>query len=142
MKKLLKEFSDFTMKGNVINLAVGVIIGAAFQGIVSSLTDNLISPLIGIFVGKNFDHLTFTLFGATFGYGAFITSIINFIIMALVVFFIVKGMNHVLDKRKKDEPEAAPTTKTCPFCKSGVHLEATKCPSCTSELPIETPVEA
>lgn len=136
MKKLLKEFKEFTVKGNVMNLAVGVIIGAAFQGIVTSLTDNIIAPLIGIFVGKNFDHLTFTVLGATFGYGAFITSIIDFVIMAFIVFIIVKAMNKLLTVGKKPvaQPEAEPTTKECPHCKSEIAIEATRCAFCTSEL--------
>ena len=137
MKKLLKEFKDYTLRGNVINLAIGVIIGAAFQGIVTSLTENMISPLIGIFAGKNFDALSFTAFGATFGYGAFITSIIDFIIMALVVFLIVKGMNSLMSVGKKPAAPAAPTTKDCPHCLSAIHLEATRCPHCTSEVPLE-----
>ena len=134
MKKILKEFQEFALKGNVVNLAVGVIIGAAFQGIVTSLTDNLISPLIGIFVGKNFDHLAFTAFGATFGYGAFITSIIDFVIMAFVVFLIVKFMNKCMSMCEKPKPEAAPTTKLCPRCKQEIHIDATRCHYCTSDL--------
>jgi len=137
MKKLLKEFKEFTVKGNVMNLAVGVIIGAAFQGIVTSLTDNLISPLIGIFVGKNFDHLTFTVFGATFGYGAFLTSIIDFVIMAFIVFLIVKVMNKLSTVGKKPaaaEPEPEPTTKICPRCMQEIHIDATRCHYCTSDF--------
>jgi large conductance mechanosensitive channel len=132
MKKLFEEFKSFAVRGNVMNLAVGVIIGAAFQGVVTSFTDNIISPIIGVFTGRNFDSLSVTFLGVSLRYGAFITSVIDFIIMALVVFLIVKAVNRLLTK--KDDSPAAPVTKTCPYCKTAVDDAATRCPACTSEL--------
>ena len=134
MKKFLREFKEFALRGNVMNLAIGVIIGAAFQGVVSSLTENIISPIIGLFVGQNFDALQVTIGGATLMYGAFITSIIDFIIMAFVVFLIVKAINRLMSVGKKEEAPAAPTTKKCTFCMSEIAIEATRCPHCTSVL--------
>ena len=136
MKKFFSEFKEFVMRGNVLDLAVGVIIGAAFQAIVTSLTSDIISPILGIFGGMNFDQLSFTINGATIGYGKFITAIINFLIMAFVIFCFVKFMNSLNEKlvKKPEEAPAAPTTKVCPFCKSEVNIDATRCPHCTSEL--------
>ena len=95
MKKFLQEFKSFAMKGNVLDLAVGVIIGAAFQAVVASLTKNILAPIIGLFAKQNFDALHWEVLGTTIGYGAFITSLINFIIMAFVVFLLVKAMNRL-----------------------------------------------
>ena len=139
MKKFFSEFKEFVMRGNVLDLAVGVIIGAAFQAIVTSLTSDIISPILGIFGGMNFDQLSFTINGATIGYGKFITAIINFLIMALILFCIVKTFNNLQTKvdglsgKKKEEP-AKPATKICPYCRSEIAAEATRCPHCTSEL--------
>lgn len=136
MKKFLKEFREFALKGNVMNLAVGVIIGSAFQGIVTSLTDNILSPIIGLFTRQNFDSLQWDIFGITLRYGAFITALINFIIMAFVVFLLVKGMNKILsfeDKRKK-VVEVEPTDKDCPYCMTKINIKATRCPHCTSQI--------
>ena len=136
MKKFFRDFKEFTLRGNVMNLAVGVIIGAAFQGVVGSLTENIISPIIGLFAGQNFDTLTFEALGATFGYGAFLTSVIDFIIMAFVVFLLVRLMQRILTagSKKKPEAEAEPTTKKCTYCMSEIDIEATRCPLCTSHL--------
>lgn len=133
MKKFLSEFKEFIMRGNVLDLAVGVIIGAAFQAIVTSLTSDIISPILGIFGGMNFDQLSFTINGATIGYGKFITAIINFLIMAFIIFLIVKLVNKVMSLGRKPKEEA-PTTKKCPYCLSEIDINATKCPHCTSEL--------
>jgi len=147
MKKFMAEFKKFALKGNMIDLAVGVIIGGAFNGLVSSLVNDIIMPSLSIFTGKmDFENWFYALDGntyetielakeagvATINYGNFISGIINFIIMAFVVFMMVKAIN----KMKKDEPAApaAPTTKKCPFCKTDIPLEATKCPHCTSTL--------
>ncbi|MCL2842225.1 MAG: large conductance mechanosensitive channel protein MscL [Oscillospiraceae bacterium] len=127
MKKFMKEFKDFALRGNVISLAVGMIIGLAFQGVITSLTDNILSPLIGLFIGKNFDALTWEFMGVTLGYGAFITAVLNFIILAFVVFLIVQGMNRVLVKSEQEE-------RHCPYCKTIVPEDATRCPACTSVL--------
>jgi len=105
MKTFFKEFKEFAVKGNVMTLAVGMIIGLAFQSVVSSLTDNIISPIIGIFVGQNFDALEVTVRGATIRYGSFITSVIDFIILALIVFLIVKAMNRLIAGAEKEKEE-------------------------------------
>lgn len=120
------------MRGNVLDLAVGVIIGAAFQAIVTSLTSDIISPILGIFGGVNFDQFQVTINGATIMYGKFITAVINFLIMAFVIFLIVKLVNKVMSLGKKPESEEAPTTKKCPFCFSNIDIKATKCPHCTA----------
>ena len=131
MKKFINEFKEFISKGNVMNLAIGVIIGTAFQGVVTSLTLNIISPIIGIFAGQNFDHLMLEFFGTTFLYGAFLTSVIDFLITAFVVFLMVKAMN------KFEKPAAAPVPpRKCPFCLSVINDDATRCPACTSELEV------
>lgn len=135
LKKLLAEFKQFIAQGNVIDLAVGVIIGTAFKDIVTSLTDNLISPLLGIIGGANFDMYSLSIFGAEFRYGAFITSVINFLIMAAVIFALVKVVNIVMSLgKKKEEKVEEETTKTCPFCCSEIDIKATKCPHCTSDV--------
>ena len=134
MKKFSHEFKEFVLKGNVLNLAVGIIIGAAFQSIVTSLTDNIISPIIGLFAGRNFDTLQISVLGADIRYGAFITSVINFLIMAFVVFLLVRAMNKILSVNQKPTVAAEPTTRQCPFCMSDISLKATRCPACTSQL--------
>ena len=137
MKNFFNEFKAFALKGNVMNLAVGVIIGAAFQSVVASLTDNILSPIIGLFTGQNFDGLQFAFLGVSLRYGAFITSVINFFILAFVVFLLVKLMNRAeaLGAKPAAEPvDAAPTHKSCPFCLTEIPLAATRCPACTSEL--------
>lgn len=126
------------MRGNVLDLAVGVIIGAAFQAIVTSLTSDIISPFLGIFGGMNFDQLSFTINGATIAYGKFITAIINFLIMAFVIFLIVKLVNKIMSIGKKPQEEPEPTTKKCPYCFSEIDINATKCPHCTSNISAET----
>lgn len=136
MKKFWKEFKTFISRGNVMDMAVGIIIGGAFTGIVSSLVEDIISPVLGLFGGLNFDKLSVTLMGeATLNYGKFITAIINFLIMALVIFSIIKAMNAASSRMKpKEEEEAAPKTKVCPFCRSEIAVEAVRCPHCTSML--------
>ncbi|MCL1983047.1 MAG: large conductance mechanosensitive channel protein MscL [Clostridiales bacterium] len=134
MSKFFKEFKEFALQGNVINLAVGVIIGVAFQGVISSLTDNIISPIIGIFAKQNFDYLQLDVLGVSLKYGAFITSVINFLIMAFVVFLIVRTMNRAMTIGKKVPEPAKPATKQCAYCFSEINANATRCPACTSEL--------
>lgn len=141
MKKFLEEFKAFISKGNVLDLAVGVIIGGAFGSVVSGLTDNIIQPLLNCIGGAEVQG-KIRLFGTEnfLDYGAFISSIINFLIMALVVFLIVKSVNKISDAAqklsKKDEQEeaSAPTTKVCHYCKSEIDIEATRCPHCTSQF--------
>lgn len=103
MKKFLEEFKEFALKGNVMDMAVGVIIGAAFQAIVNSLVTDIISPLLGTAAGMNFSDLSVNIGGATLTYGNFITSVINFVIMAFILFCLVKAINGLKDLRKKDE---------------------------------------
>lgn len=142
MKKFLSEFKAFISKGNVLDLAVGVIIGGAFSAIVTSLTDNIINPIIALFGGTNINGLAIQLKegneAAIIDFGAFISSIINFLIMALIIFIIVKAVNKAMSIGKKEEEiiEEA-TTKICPYCKSEIDIEATKCPHCTSDQPEE-----
>lgn len=136
MKKFLEEFKVFALKGNVMDLAVGVIIGGAFQAIVTSLVGDIISPIIGIFASTDFSNLIATVNGSEIKYGAFITAIINFIIMAFIIFCIVKGLNKLAERKKKEEANE-PTEKTCPFCQSTISIKATRCPHCTSALEVD-----
>ena len=148
-KGLAGEFREFIMRGNVMDMAVGVIIGGAFQKIISSLVDDIIMPLISLLTGGiDFNNKFVVLDGgsyasleaakeagaATLNYGTFITVVINFILMALVIFFLVKAMNNLSNKLAKEKEEAPATTKVCPHCKSEINIEATRCPHCTSEL--------
>lgn len=142
MKKFFGEFKEFISRGNVMDMAVGIIVGGAFTAIVTALTDNILNPLIGSIFKMDFSNLSVIINGAELKYGAFIMAIINFLIVAFVLFCIVKAMNGVraaAEKLKKEEPkeEAAPTTKICPFCQSEISIKATRCPHCTSELPEE-----
>ena len=151
MKGFLKEFKEFAMRGNVIDLAVGVIIGGAFQKIVTSIVNDLVMPLIGLITkGSDFASKFVALDGGDYAtieeateagaailtYGNFIAVTIDFIIMAFVIFLLVKGLNKLTAIGKKEEPvvEAAPTTKVCPFCKSEIAIDATKCAHCTSDV--------
>ncbi|MCI8699845.1 MAG: large conductance mechanosensitive channel protein MscL [Clostridia bacterium] len=139
MRKIFKEFKDFALRGNVLDLAVGVIIGSAFQNIVKSLTTNIISPILGCFSEVDFSSFSLKIGNLNLTYGAFITDVINFIIMAFIVFLIVKFMNKLANLGKK---EAVPvvkeaTTKICPHCFSEINIKADRCPFCTSELVIE-----
>lgn len=152
MKKFVNEFKVFIMRGNVMDLAVGVIIGAAFQAIVNSLVNDIITPLISLFTGGlDFSNLFIQLNGAekyatvadaqkagvaVLAYGSFITAVINFLIMAFVIFCLVKAINTLSAKMIPSEPEKeeAPTTKKCPYCQSEISIKATRCPHCTSEI--------
>ncbi len=146
---MLKEFKEFISKGSVMDLAVGVIIGGAFSKIVSSLVDDIIMPLIGLLLGgADISNYFITLDGgkyatlaeaqeagaATLNYGVFLNRIIDFLIIAFVLFLIIKAINKARALTKKPEAEAAPTTKVCPYCKSTIDINATRCPNCTSEL--------
>ena len=148
--KIVKEFKEFINRGNVVDMAVGVMIGAAFKGIVDSIVADLISPVIGIIFKKDFSELKYVLKEAELAedgitvlteevairYGAFIMAIINFLIIAFILFMMVKAINsaHKLGKKNKEEAPAAPTTKICPHCKSEIAIDATRCAHCTSEL--------
>ena len=142
---MLKEFKKFALKGNMIDLAVGIIIGGAFNGIVNSLVQDIIMPLLGIFTKRiNFNNLFISLDGEKYAslaeaeaadaailkYGAFLSGVLNFLIMAFVVFLLVRWIN----KLKKPEQTLAPTTKKCPHCFSDINLQATKCPQSTADI--------
>lgn len=142
---MLKEFKKFALRGNMIDMAVGIIIGGAFNGIVNSLVNDIIMPVLSIFTNKiDFNNLFIALDGkkyeslqaaqealvATINYGAFISGVLNFLIMAFVVFLIVKWINRL----RRPEPAAEPSTKECPYCFSLININATKCPHCTSNL--------
>ena len=133
MKKFLKEFKEFALKGNVMDLAIGVIIGAAFGNIVTAFTEDIIHPFIAGIGGADFGFRIPIYGGQEILLGDFLTAIINFIIMALCIFLMMKAVNKLMSIGKKKE-EAAPTTKPCPFCKTDIHIEATRCPNCTSIL--------
>ena len=142
---MLKEFKEFAMRGNVLDMAVGVIIGAAFGKIVTSLVEDVLMPPIGRMMGNlDFGNLFFALNGQaypslvtakaagapTINYGLFINSVIDFVIVAFVIFLLVRQVNRL----KKDAPAAAPTTKACPYCLTEIALKASRCPACTSEI--------
>lgn len=139
-KGFIEEFKKFIMRGNVMDMAVGVIVGGAFTSIVTSLNQDILTPILGIFGGTDFSNLKLTLGSGEAApvlcYGNFITAVINFLITAFVIFVLIKGINAIEERLKKKEEEApsAPTTKTCPFCKSEISIEATRCPHCTSML--------
>ena len=154
MKKMLSEFKDFIQRGNVMDMAVGVIIGIAFGAIVTSLVNDIIMPPIGLLLGgADFSDLYINLSGtdyaslsdakaagaAVIAYGAFINTIINFLIIALAVFFMIRVVNNLGKRMKKEEEEAPaePTTKDCPFRISSIAIKATRCSNCTSQLDIE-----
>ena len=134
MRNFINEFKDFAMKGNVMDMAVGIIIGSAFTGIVTSLVDNILSPVIGLLTKGNFDGLAVDFFGVTLKYGSFIMAVINFLIVAFVLFVIIKAMNKAKSLGQKQEEEAEPEVKECPYCMSEIPVKATRCPHCTSQL--------
>lgn len=149
--EMLKEFKEFAMRGNVIDMAVGIVIGVAFGAIVTSLVNDIIMPPIGVLLGNvDFSDLFITLSGgpfdslaqareagaATINYGLFINSVINFLIIAFAIFLVVKQMNRLKQMMDKPEgPPPAPTTKDCPYCLSTIPLKARRCAHCTAELP-------
>ena len=137
MSGFMKEFKEFISRGNVMDMAVGVIIGGAFSAIVGSLVDDVINPILGMFGGADFSNIVIPLAGdASIHLGSFINAIINFLIMAFILFSIIKAMNKMQKMVKKEEPaEEAPTTKMCPYCKSeDIPIGACKCLHCGSEL--------
>lgn len=134
--KIAKEFKEFISRGNVMDMAVGVIIGGAFTAIVNSLVGDLITPILGLITGgMDFSALSVKVGQAEFKYGAFISAIINFLLIALVLFFLIKFINRLHVKKQEEAP--APTTKTCPFCKTEIAIDAVRCPHCTSQLESE-----
>lgn len=138
-KGLIAEFKKFIMRGNVMDMAVGVIVGGAFTSIVTSLNEDILTPVLGIFGGTDFSNLKVTLGSGenapVLCYGNFITAVINFLITAFVIFLLLKGINKLSDKlMKKEEVQAAPVTKKCAYCYSEIDIKATRCPHCTSVL--------
>ncbi len=139
MKKFFQEFKTFALRGNVLDMSIGVIIGSAFSGIVTSVTDNVVTPILNVLTG-----------GATYSWAdiagfasSFLSSVVNFIIMAFILFCILKAVNKITEighkKIHADAKPAPPKTKTCPFCQSEISFKATRCPHCTSQLPVEEP---
>ncbi len=139
MSSFAKEFKEFISRGNVMDMAVGIIIGGAFTAIVTALVDNIIMPIISaIFGGVSFEQWNIVM-GAgeeapVLGLGTFVAAIINFLLIALVIFLIIRAMNRAAEARKKEEVVEEVTTKECPFCKTEIPVTATRCPHCTSEL--------
>ena len=139
-KGFIAEFKQFILRGNVLDMAVGVIIGGAFTAIVTSLNQDILTPLLGLIGGTDFSHLMYVMGegeeAPVLMYGNFITAVINFLITALVIFVFIKIINSITNRLAKKEEAAAPapTTKKCPYCKSDIDLEATRCPHCTSVL--------
>jgi len=144
---MLKEFKEFAMRGNVVDMAVGIIIGAAFGGIVTSLVNDILMPPIGLLLGKvDFANMFITLKGAeyttlaqakaagatTLNFGVFINTVINFLIVAFAVFLVVRQVNRL--RRPAEAAPAAPTTKDCSFCFTAIPIKAVRCPNCTSQL--------
>lgn len=137
-KKFINEFKDFILRGNVMDLAVGVIIGAAFKDIVDALTTDFIQPIINSVGGAEIGGSIKIWNNQYLNYGHFLTAVINFLIMAFILFILLKTFNKLItigkNKVTETETEKEPTTKKCPFCKSEIDIEATRCPHCTSEL--------
>jgi large conductance mechanosensitive channel len=146
--KIFREFKEFAVKGSMIDLAIGIIIGAAFTGTVNSLVNDILMPPIGLLVGKvDFTNLFLTLSGGhfqtvaeaksggavTLNYGLFVNTLINFLIVAFAVFLLIKQVN-AFKRKLEPEPASVPAIKECPYCKSKVHIDAVRCPNCTSEL--------
>lgn len=128
--KFMEEFKKFALRGNVMDMAVGVIIGGAFSGIVTSLTQNFINPILNELTGA----ASYTWQDVGVFASAFLSAVVNFIIMAFILFCLMRGINKLLTIGKKPEAPAAPTTKKCPYCKTEIDIEATRCPHCTSQL--------
>ena len=133
MKKFIQEFKTFALRGNMMDMAVGVIIGSAFSGIVTSLTDNFINPILNLVTGGQ----TYTLQDVAGFASAFLSSLVNFLIMAFVLFCLLKRINKLITLGHKKEEVPAVTVKKCPYCKTEIAIDATRCPHCTSELAVE-----
>ena len=132
---MLKEFKTFVLKGNVVDLAVAVVIGAAFGKVIDSLVKNLLTPLLAIPGDVDFSALKFTIGGSAFWYGAFLNDLISFLLIALAVFlFVVKPMNALIARRNRGQADPDPTTRDCPQCLSAIPIAATRCAYCTTEV--------
>ena len=132
---MFREFRDFLMRGNVVDLAVAVVIGAAFGAVITSFTGDVLTPLLGIIGVPNFESLTFTVGEAVVKYGLFLNALVSFILIAAAIFFfVVKPMNALAARRAAAEPAEEPSTKMCPWCASAIPVAAKRCPLCTSDL--------
>ncbi|MCO5176277.1 MAG: large conductance mechanosensitive channel protein MscL [Thermomicrobiales bacterium] len=135
MRSLADEFRAFILRGNVLDLAVAVVIGAAFGAVITSLVENILTPLIAAIFGKpDFSNLSFTINNSQIMYGAFLNAIIAFLLVAAALFFFVIKPFNLLMSRRKQQAEADPTTRECPYCMTVVPIAATRCPACTSDL--------
>ena len=140
MKKFMEEFKAFALRGNVLDMAVGVVVGGAFNAIVTSLVSNIITPLIASLGGVNYEEMMWLVNGSEVKYGLFLNAIVNFLITAFTLFVVIKEVNKLSNLRKKAEeapaPEvpAEPTEKVCPYCCRTISIKATRCPHCTSVL--------
>jgi large conductance mechanosensitive channel len=142
MKGIGQEFKEFLLRGNVVDLAVAVVVGAAFGAVVTSFVDNIIMPLIAVIGGQpSFDSIGFNINDTRFGVGTFLTALVSFVIIAAVIFFFVVKPLNLLMERAKSEPPADPTVRNCPACLSEVPIAATRCAFCTSDLPPATAAE-
>jgi len=137
-KRLADEFKVFILRGNVLDLAIAVLLGASFQSIVNSLVQDLISPILGVFGGLDFSKYVFKINDVEFKYGSFITSVINFLITSLIIFLLMKLVTKIISLGKKDTEEE-PKTKKCIYCFSEIHIDASRCPNCTSLIPEPEP---
>ena len=134
IKKFFEEFKAFAMRGNVLDMAVGVVVGSAFTAIVNSLVGDVINPLIGLFFNSDFSDVVIKIGDVDLKIGSFISAIINFLIVAFVLFVVLKTFNALFNKKKVEEAPAGPTTKVCPYCQSEISIKAVRCPHCTSKL--------
>lgn len=134
IKKFFEEFKAFAMRGNVLDMAVGVVVGGAFTAIVTALVEDVINPVIGLFFKADFSSVVIDLGGSSIKIGEFVNSIINFLIVAFVLFVVIKAINSLHKKPEAPAAPAEPTTKVCPFCQSEIAIKAVRCPHCTSKL--------
>ena len=134
IKKFLEEFKAFAMRGNVLDMAVGVVVGGAFTAIVTALVEDVINPVIGLFFKADFSSVVIDLGGSSIKIGEFVNSIINFLIVAFVLFVVIKAINSLHKNPEAPAAPAEPTTKVCPFCQSEIAIKAVRCPHCTSKL--------
>ena len=134
IKKFLEEFKAFAMRGNVLDMAVGVVVGGAFTAIVTALVEDVINPVIGLFFKADFSSVVIDLGGSSIKIGEFVNSIINFLIVAFVLFVVIKAINSLHKKPEAPAAPAEPITKVCPFCQSEIAIKAVRCPHCTSKL--------
>ena len=134
VKKFLEEFKAFAMRGNVLDMTVGVVVGGAFTAIVTALVEDVINPVIGLFFKADFSSVVIDLGGSSIKIGEFVNSIINFLIVAFVLFVVIKAINSLHKKPEAPAAPAEPTTKVCPFCQSEIAIKAVRCPHCTSKL--------